>query len=98
MLNRVVLIGANLIAVLLLASPPIDAQKTPASLAGTVASPEEGVMEGVVVSAKQDGSTITVSVVSNKEGYFGFPAQRLPAGHYSLAIRAVGYDLDGPKT
>jgi virginiamycin B lyase len=98
MLNRVVLIGTNLIAVLLLASPPIDAQKTPASLAGTVASPEEGVMEGVVVSAKQDGSTITVSVVSNKEGYFGFPAQRLPAGHYSLAIRAVGYDLDGPKT
>ena len=54
-------------------------------------------MEGVVVSAKRDGSTITVSVVSDAKGRFSFPAARLEPGHYAIAIRAVGYDLDGPK-
>ena len=55
-------------------------------------------MEGVVVSAKKDGSTITVSVVSDKQGDYCFPANRLEPGHYSLKIRAVGYDLDGVGT
>jgi streptogramin lyase len=68
-----------------------------AALAGQVASAEEGAMEGVIVSAKKDGSTITVSVISNAQGRYSFPAARLAPGHYSLQIRAVGYDLDGPK-
>ena len=34
----------------------------PPALVGQVSSQEEGPMEGVVVSAKKDGSTITVSV------------------------------------
>src|SRR6202142_4396333 len=68
------------------------------ALSGKVTSQEEGAMEGVVVSAKKKGSTITVSVVSDKQGTFGFPANRLEPGHYVLAIRAVGYDLDGPGT
>ena len=55
-------------------------------------------MEGVVVSAKRDGSTLTISVVSDNAGKFSFPASKLEPGRYSLAIRAVGYDLDGPKT
>src|SRR5438445_8716954 len=38
------------------------AQTAPA-LSGQVSSAEEGVMEGVVVSAKKDGSTISTSVV-----------------------------------
>jgi hypothetical protein len=55
-------------------------------------------MEGVVVSAKKDGSTITVSVVTDKQGIYSFPANRLEPGHYSLKMRAVGYDLDGVGT
>jgi streptogramin lyase len=39
-----------------------------------------------------------VSVISDQQGHFGFPANRLKPGRYSLAIRAVGYDLDGPGT
>ncbi len=69
-----------------------------AALTGQVSSAAEGAMEGVVVSAKKDGSTITVSVVSDEKGHFSFPASRLDPGHYTLSIRAVGYDLDGPKT
>ena len=52
-------------------------------------------MEGVVVSAKKDGSTITVSVISDGKGRYSFPANRLEPGHYTLKTRAVGYVLDG---
>ena len=51
-------------------------------------------MEGVVVTAKKDGSSIAVSVVSDKAGHYAFPAGRLEPGHYTLKIRAVGYDLE----
>ena len=54
-------------------------------------------MEGVIVSAKKDGSTITISVITNAQGRYSFPAARLEPGRYSLQIRAVGYDLEGPK-
>ena len=40
----------------------------PHALTGTVTSSEEGLMEGVVVSAKKNGSTITVSVVGDEDG------------------------------
>jgi streptogramin lyase len=69
-----------------------------AALTGQVSSAEEGGMEGVVVSAKKEGSTITVSVVTDKQGHFSFPASRLEPGNYSLKTRAVGYDLDGANT
>jgi virginiamycin B lyase len=80
------------------ASPAHPQSLALAALTGRVTSQEEGAMEGVVVSAKKDGSTITVSVVSDKQGDYCFPANRLEPGHYSLKIRAVGYDLDGVGT
>lgn len=78
-------------------SPPAQAQAA-AALAGGVSSAQEGQMEGVVVSAKKDGSTMTVSVVTDRQGHFSFPASRLEPGHYTLNARAVGYDLDGSST
>jgi virginiamycin B lyase len=71
--------------------------QTAAALSGSVTSAKEGAVEGVVVSARKDGSTITVSVISDDKGRFSFPASRLDPGHYTLSIRAVGYELDGPK-
>ena len=65
------------------------------ALTGQVSSAAEGPMEGVLVSAKKAGSNITVTVVSDKNGRYTFPANRLDAGQYTLRIRAVGYDLDG---
>jgi virginiamycin B lyase len=67
------------------------------ALAGKVSSSAEPIMEGVVVSAKKDGSTITVSVVTDDKGQYGFPAARLEPGHYTIRVRAAGYDLDGPS-
>jgi virginiamycin B lyase len=67
------------------------------TLRGSVTSVEEGAMEGVLVSAQEAGSPITVTVVSDEHGRFRFPDGRLEVGHYALHIRAVGYDLDGPQ-
>ena len=55
-------------------------------------------MEGVLVSAKKAGSTITITVVSDKDGRYSFPASKLEPGQYALRIRAVGYDLDNAKS
>ena len=55
-------------------------------------------MEGVVVTAKRHGSTIAISVVSDADGRYRFPAHRLREGPHTLSIRAVGYDLEGPRT
>jgi virginiamycin B lyase len=68
-----------------------------AALTGQVSSAEEGPMEGVLVTAKKDGSTIAVTVVTDAKGEYSFPADRLDAGHYAIATRAFGYNLDGPK-
>ena len=90
--------SAGLMALLIQPIPPAQAQGAAAALAGQVSSAEEGNMEGVVVSAKKEGSTITVSVVTDKDGRFSFPASRLEPGTYTLKARAVGYDLDGANT
>jgi streptogramin lyase len=68
------------------------------SLSGQVSSEAEGMMEGVLVSAKKDGSTVTTTVVSNEKGAFSFPAGRLEPGKYTITIRAAGYTLAGPKS
>ncbi|MEA2907538.1 MAG: hypothetical protein QOI12_4925 [Alphaproteobacteria bacterium] len=65
------------------------------ALTGQVSSAEEGAMEGVVVSAKKDGSTIAVSVITDDQGRFAFPAARLEPGKYTLKARAAGYELPG---
>jgi streptogramin lyase len=71
--------------------------QTAAALSGQVSSAEEGAMEGVLVSAKKEGSTITTTVVTNDKGQYSFPADRLAPGHYNITIRAAGYNLVGPK-
>src|SRR5437660_7583096 len=67
------------------------------ALTGQVSSAEEGAMEGVVVSAKRDGSTISISVVTDAQGRFAFPAARLEPGHYALKARAAGYEIDAAR-
>ena len=70
----------------------------PAALTGQVSSTEEGLMEGVIVSAKKADSTLTISVVSDRQGRYRFPRARLEAGEYALRVRAVGYDLESAAT
>jgi virginiamycin B lyase len=75
-------------------SAPLMAQpQTASALTGRITSAEEGAMEGVLVSAKRAGSTITITVVSDAQGQYSFPRDRLEPGKYSVWIRAVGYEL-----
>ncbi len=67
------------------------------ALTGQVTSAEEGAMEGVLVSAKKAGGNITITVVSDKNGRYSFPANKLAPGQYAIRIRAVGYDYDNGK-
>ena len=96
--RRILLIACGALAAILLQTAPtrLHAQaQTFSALSGQVTSVEEGPMEGVVVSAKKDGSTISISVVTNGAGRFAFPVARLEPGHYTLKARAAGYELDG---
>ncbi len=93
-MRKVLLASVCLTFVLFANADPSRAQGA-AALGGQVTSNEEGAMEGVLVTAKKAGSTIAVTVVTNKDGRYSFPASRLEPGQYTIKIRAVGYDLDG---
>jgi virginiamycin B lyase len=73
-------------------------ERAPAALTGQVTSDAEGAMEGVVVTARKDGSIVSTSVTTDSKGRYAFPENRLEPGHYNIAIRAVGYDLPAPAS
>jgi streptogramin lyase len=87
------------IAAIALLSASIQAEPSLAqTLSGTVSSAAKGAMQGVLISAQIAGSPIAVTVVSDAQGRFRFPNGRLSPGHYTLRVRATGYDLAGLKT
>ncbi|OFV94856.1 MAG: hypothetical protein A3H28_04705 [Acidobacteria bacterium RIFCSPLOWO2_02_FULL_61_28] len=91
-----VMMQVGLAAISICAGPDlVRAQTSPsAALTGQVRSQEEGPMEGVLVSAKRAGSTVTITVVSDARGRYSFPQNRLEPGQYSIRVRAVGYELE----
>ena len=70
---------------------PVAAQGGSSTLAGQVSSAREGRMEGVLVTAKRAGSTISTTVVSGADGTYSFPHDRLQPGRHEITIRATGY-------
>ena len=95
-MNRVGLAAATAAALVLAGIGTAPAADS--ALTGQVSSVEEGAMEGVLVSAQKDGSTIRTTVVTDAQGRYAFPAGRLEPGAYKISIRAAGYDLDGSGT
>src|SRR5262245_27314803 len=91
-----ILIGFAAVALALTTlAEPVAAQS---ALTGAVTSLEEKRMEGVLVSAKREGSNKIVTVVSNADGTYSFPRNRLEPGQYNISIRAVGYVLQAPSS
>src|SRR6478609_9128137 len=78
------------------AAPSLEAAE-PVVLTGIVTSQAEGAMEGVLVSAKKVGGTITLTVVSDQAGRYAFTTSQLAPGAYELSIRATGYEMANPK-
>jgi streptogramin lyase len=73
----------------------LGADNTAAAISGTVRSKVEGPMEGVVVIAQREGSSVLTAVTTNERGEYMFPRTHLRPGTYSLTIRAAGYVLPG---
>ena len=67
-------------ALAMLLSGAALAQTQGSALTGLVSSAEENAMEGVLVSATKEGSTVTFTVVTGKDGRFAFPASKLDPG------------------
>ena len=85
----------------LLFAPELEvafAQHAYPALSGGVDSAVESAMQGVLVSARRDGSPITLTVVTDQSGHFEFPSAKLVAGRHTLRIRAAGYELERPQT
>jgi streptogramin lyase len=95
---QVFAVSAGISLAILAAAVVRTSAQASAALTGTVSSQAEGPMEGVVVSARRSGSTMTVSVLSDAQGRYAFPASRLEPGAYAVRIRATGYDLEGAST
>jgi len=59
-------------------------------LAGAITARSGQKLEGVTVSAKREGSTITTSVYTDTAGAYVFPP--LPAGKYRVWAQALGFE------
>ena len=93
--KKVYLVGMALtLASLLLVSSSKGQDRGSVALTGIVTSDAEGPMEGVLVKAKQ--GTITITVVSDAQGRYAFPKDKLKPGEHALSVRATGYTL--PRT
>src|SRR5207244_2120445 len=60
-------------------------------LSGAITSRSGQKLEGVTVSAKLEGSTITTSVYTDTAGNYFFPP--LPAGKYRAWAQALGFEM-----
>ena len=61
-------------------------------LSGAITSQSGQKLEGVTVSAKLEGSTITTSVYTDTAGNYFFPP--LPAGTYRVWAQALGFEIN----
>src|SRR5207237_4114315 len=66
------------------------AQAADQILSGSIASSGGQKLDGVTVSAKRDGSTITTSVYTDEGGNYYFPP--LPEGKYNVWAQALGFE------
>jgi len=71
------------------------AQAADQLLSGSIASRSGQKLDGVTVSAKREGSTITTSVYTDAAGEYFFPP--LPEGRYRVWAQALGFErASGP--
>jgi streptogramin lyase len=79
--------------VLLALLSAIAAPAPAATLTGSIRSADGKPLEGVTVSAKRDGTTITTTVFTDEQGMYVFPAlsPTFSEGTYNVWAQAIGY-------
>jgi hypothetical protein len=78
-----------LVAALVAAAVPALAQRSTATLRGTVADSTGGVVPGATVTAKNAVTGFTRSVTTNANGIYLL--QELPVGTYTLTVELAGF-------
>ena len=78
-----------LVAALVAAAVPALAQRSTATLRGTVADSTGGVVPGATVTAKNSVTGFTRSVTTNANGIYLL--QELPVGTYNLTVELAGF-------
>src|SRR3954469_14612873 len=63
-----------------------------ATITGTITGPDGAPFRAAFVQARHQGQKMTVSVLTDNQGRY--VVENLPAGDYTLGIRAIGYDAD----
>jgi streptogramin lyase len=87
--SLLLVLGTILLAGLVWSAPAAQSRGT-GILQGTVRSADGTPMEGVVVSARAAGRSVTTSVLTNRQGAYAFPS--LDGGQYKVWAQAVGFD------
>src|SRR5258705_638812 len=68
----------------------VSAQAADQILSGSIATAAGQKLDGVVISAKREGSTITTSVYTDATGNYYFPP--MAAGKYNVWAQAIGFE------
>jgi len=77
-------------ALFIVSARNVSAQQAGALLSGAVKSDSSGKLDGVTVSAKALGQTITTSVFTDEDGNYYFP--RMAEGKYRVSAQAEGFE------
>src|SRR5579885_1992273 len=77
------------VAVLAIATLPLNAQQTSATLNGTVVDATGAVIPGAKINLKNEASGDMRNGVSNSDGYFTFAA--IPPGRYTINVSKEGF-------
>ena len=79
----------TLAALCIALSVPAFAQRTNATLRGTVTDPSAAITPGATVTLRNEGTGLTRTAVSNDAGLYLFP--ELPIGTYTMTVELSGF-------
>ena len=82
---------AILLATVFLASIPVAAQYTTASLGGTITDISGAMVPGVNITVRNIGTDLTKTIKSGEDGSYLFPI--LPIGTYTLTVERPGFKI-----
>src|SRR5216117_672502 len=86
---RKCLVSAFSVAFLLAIALPAVAQRTTASVLGTVTDPTHAVVPGATVTVTNQDTGLTRSTVTNGQGLYS--VSELPVGRYNVTVELQGF-------
>ena len=82
-------LGLFLVALTIALAAPVEAQRSTATVRGSVTDPTGAVVPGARVTITSEDTGLTRSVTANSAGLYSFPD--LPVGSYSIEVELSGF-------